>query len=462
MSLDHRIECLHTLKKIGYQTGTGIMVGSPGQTVDDLVRDLAFHPEVRTPDDRYRTFHPAPRHPLRPRTGRKRRTNAHPAVDSAADASRSTDPFDHRARHPLGRRPDAGYFGRCQRGDAQPFAAGRATKTYALRRQGLHFGAMRRPKCAGRSGRSRELMRASAAASAPEPGRSSRIALQRQQENMYQVRILQMCGGVHPPRRRSSRRWLTPRDNRANRPLIEAILQKARPTAKGSRHREAAVLLDCDTRGPEPAHDLRPGQSRSRRRSTADRIVMFAPLYLSNYCINGCVGTARTTVKNKTIAAPASSPRRRSAARSSPCRIWVTSVWRWRPARIRANNPIEYVLESNQDHLRRTSQERRHPPRQREYRRNHGRELPQAAAMRASAPTFFFRRLTTKKATKQLHPTVPKHDYAYHTEAMDRCDGRRHRRRRHRCTVRSEHLPVRFHWTAHARRAPRSPKKLII
>jgi len=42
MSLDHRIECLHTLKKIGYQTGTGIMVGSPGQTVDDLVRDLLF------------------------------------------------------------------------------------------------------------------------------------------------------------------------------------------------------------------------------------------------------------------------------------------------------------------------------------------------------------------------------------------------------------------------------------
>ena len=42
MSLDHRIECLHILKKIGYQTGTGIMVGSPGQTTDDLVRDLLF------------------------------------------------------------------------------------------------------------------------------------------------------------------------------------------------------------------------------------------------------------------------------------------------------------------------------------------------------------------------------------------------------------------------------------
>ena len=42
MSLEHRIECLHILKKIGYQTGTGIMVGSPGQTVDDLVRDLLF------------------------------------------------------------------------------------------------------------------------------------------------------------------------------------------------------------------------------------------------------------------------------------------------------------------------------------------------------------------------------------------------------------------------------------
>lgn len=136
MSLDHRIECLHTLKKIGYQTGTGIMVGSPGQTVDDLVRDLLFIREFEPQMIGIGPFIPHRDTPFGHEPGRKRRTNAHPAVDSAADASRSTDPFDHRARHPLGRRPDAGYFGRCQRGDAQPFAAGRTVEIQPLRRQG--------------------------------------------------------------------------------------------------------------------------------------------------------------------------------------------------------------------------------------------------------------------------------------------------------------------------------------
>lgn len=47
MSLDNRIGCLEALKRIGFQTGTGVMVGSPGQTVDDLVRDLLFIKEFR-------------------------------------------------------------------------------------------------------------------------------------------------------------------------------------------------------------------------------------------------------------------------------------------------------------------------------------------------------------------------------------------------------------------------------
>ena len=50
MSRNHRLRCLEWLKEIGYQTGTGIMVGSPGQTIDHLVEDLLyiehFHPEM--------------------------------------------------------------------------------------------------------------------------------------------------------------------------------------------------------------------------------------------------------------------------------------------------------------------------------------------------------------------------------------------------------------------------------
>lgn len=47
MSLTHRLQCLHELKRIGFETGTGIMVGSPQQTTDDLIADLLFIGEFR-------------------------------------------------------------------------------------------------------------------------------------------------------------------------------------------------------------------------------------------------------------------------------------------------------------------------------------------------------------------------------------------------------------------------------
>ena len=50
MSFDHRIECLYTLKKIGFQTGCGFMVGSPGQTPETLAQDMMLiaklHPQM--------------------------------------------------------------------------------------------------------------------------------------------------------------------------------------------------------------------------------------------------------------------------------------------------------------------------------------------------------------------------------------------------------------------------------
>ena len=47
MSLSNRLRCLNDLKRIGFQTGTGIMVGSPGQTVDHLVEDILFIEQFR-------------------------------------------------------------------------------------------------------------------------------------------------------------------------------------------------------------------------------------------------------------------------------------------------------------------------------------------------------------------------------------------------------------------------------
>ena len=47
MSLENRLRCLHTLKRLGFQTGTGIMVGSPGQTSEHIVEDLNFMLELQ-------------------------------------------------------------------------------------------------------------------------------------------------------------------------------------------------------------------------------------------------------------------------------------------------------------------------------------------------------------------------------------------------------------------------------
>ena len=86
--------------------------------------------------------------------------------------------------------------------------------------------------------------------------------------------------------------------NKGNKELIEGILDKAN-RAKGLTHREAAILLECEDeelidRMFKMAEDI-------KKRFYGNRIVMFAPLYLSNYCINGCV-YCPYHLKNKTIA----------------------------------------------------------------------------------------------------------------------------------------------------------------
>ena len=75
-------------------------------------------------------------------------------------------------------------------------------------------------------------------------------------------------------------------ENKHNIPLIDSIIEKAR-LRKGLSHREAMVLLDCDI--PEKNEEIYALAKQIKQDFYGNRIVMFAPLYLSNYCVNGCV-----------------------------------------------------------------------------------------------------------------------------------------------------------------------------
>ena len=88
------------------------------------------------------------------------------------------------------------------------------------------------------------------------------------------------------------------RENKANKQVIDAILQKAREM-KGISHKEAAVLLECELE--EENKEIEKLAKEIKERFYGKRIVMFAPLYLSNYCINSCV-YCPYHVKNKHIA----------------------------------------------------------------------------------------------------------------------------------------------------------------
>ena len=185
------------------------------------------------------------------------------------------------------------------------------------------------------------------------------------------------------------------RENRANRPLIEAILQKA-AEGKGVTHREAAVLLECEL------EDLNQRMftlaKQIKEKIYGNRIVMFAPLYLSNYCINGCVYCPYHQ-KNKTI------PRRKLTQEEIRREVIALQDMGHKRLALEAgedprNNPIEYILESiktiysvhhKNGAIRRV---------------NVNIAATASCAMQASAPTFSFRRPTTKPLTKRSTPPV--------------------------------------------------------
>ncbi|MGI6093627.1 MAG: [FeFe] hydrogenase H-cluster radical SAM maturase HydG [Veillonellaceae bacterium] len=202
--------------------------------------------------------------------------------------------------------------------------------------------------------------------------------------------------------------------NKSNRELIESLLERAKD-CKGLNHREAAVLLECDL---DDLNEKMMSLAREiKQKFYGNRIVMFAPLYLSNYCVNGCVYCPYHH-KNKHIS-------RKKLSQDEIARE-VVALQDMGHKRLAletgedpVNNPIEYVLESiktiyNVKH--KNGAIRRVNVNIAATTVENYRKLKEAGI----GTYILFQETYNKKAYEELHPTGPKSDYAYHTEAMDR------------------------------------------
>lgn len=204
------------------------------------------------------------------------------------------------------------------------------------------------------------------------------------------------------------------KNNKNNIELIDKILEKAK-LGKGLTHREAAVLLDCDNE--EKNQEIFELAKKIKQDYYGNRIVLFAPLYLSNYCVNGCI-YCPYHAKNKHIT--------RKKMTQEEIKEEVIALQDMGHKRLAietgedpVNNPIEYVLESLKTI----------------YSVHHKNGSIRRANVNIAATTvenykklkeagigtyILFQETYNKKSYEELHPTGPKHNYAYHTEAMDR------------------------------------------
>ena len=203
-------------------------------------------------------------------------------------------------------------------------------------------------------------------------------------------------------------------ENKSNVKLIDEILEKAR-LRKGLSHREAAVLLDCDIK--EKNEEIMELASQIKKDFYGNRIVMFAPLYLSNYCVNGCV-YCPYHLKNKHIA------RKKLTQEEIKREVIALQDMGHKRLALEAGedptmNPIEYILESINTI----------------YSIKHKNGAIRRVNVNIAATTvenyrklkdagigtyILFQETYHKESYEKLHPTGPKHNYAYHTEAMDR------------------------------------------
>ncbi len=199
-----------------------------------------------------------------------------------------------------------------------------------------------------------------------------------------------------------------------DRALIDQILEKAK-LRKGLSHREAIVLLDCELE--DKNQEIYELAQEIKHDFYGNRIVMFAPLYLSNYCINGCE-YCPYHAKNKHI------PRKKLTQDEIVKEVMALQDMGHKRLALEAgedpvHNPIEYILECIQTiygikhkngairrvnvNIAATTVE--------EYR----------MLKEAGIGTYIlFQETYHKENYERLHPTGPKHDYAYHTEAHDR------------------------------------------
>lgn len=203
-------------------------------------------------------------------------------------------------------------------------------------------------------------------------------------------------------------------ENKNNEELITKLIEKAK-LCKGLSHREASVLLACEIE--EKNQEIYELAAKIKQDFYGNRIVMFAPLYLSNYCVNGCT-YCPYHAKNKTI------PRKKLTQDEVRKEVIALQDMGHKRLALEAgedpkNNPIEYILECI-DTI---------------YSIKHKNGEIRRVNVNIAATTvenyrklkdvgigtyILFQETYHKESYLELHPTGPKHDYAYHTEAMDR------------------------------------------
>lgn len=204
------------------------------------------------------------------------------------------------------------------------------------------------------------------------------------------------------------------KNNKTNIKLIDEILTKAKK-GKGLTHREAAVLLECELE--DKNQEIFTLANKLKNDYFGNRIVLFAPLYLSNYCVNGCVYCPYHAT-NTTI------PRLKMTQEEIKREVAALQDMGHKRLAIEVgedpiNNPIEYILDSINTI----------------YSIKHKNGEIRRVNVNIAATTvenykklkdigigtyILFQETYHKESYEKLHPTGPKHNYAYHTEAMDR------------------------------------------
>ena len=203
-------------------------------------------------------------------------------------------------------------------------------------------------------------------------------------------------------------------ENKTNEALIDSILAKAR-LRKGLSHREASVLLACQME--EKNQEIYKLAEQIKKDFYGNRIVMFAPLYLSNYCVNGCT-YCPYHLKNKHIA-------RKQLTQEEIRRevIALQDMGHKRLALEAGEDPVRNTMDYYLDSINTI------------YSIKHKNGAIRRVNINIAATTvdnyrllkeagigtyILFQETYHKESYLTLHPTGPKHDYNYHTEAMDR------------------------------------------